>query len=144
MASPPSPLPHQGVHVRLGVSKIEGIGVFAIRPIAEGTDLFANDEVEIVWVERATIDALDLAPAERDFYDAFGIAREGMIGCPVNFNNLTPGWYLNEPAEGEAPNVAVDTQMRFTAARDIEEGEELTVRYAQFSDPEPRAPGAGF
>ena len=98
----------------------------------------------IAWVERAAIDALGLSPAERDFYDAFGIAREGLIGCPVNFNNLTPGWYLNEPAEGEAPNVAVDGEMRFTTARDIDEGEELTVRYAQFSDPEPRAPGVGF
>ena len=143
MANARSPLPHEDVYVRLGVSKIEGIGVFAIGPIRRGTDLFANDKIEIVWIEQAMIDALDLSPAERDFYDAFGIARDGLIGCPVNFNNLTPGWYLNEPADDETPNVTVDAEMRFAAARDIGEGEELTVRYAQFSDPEPSAPGTG-
>lgn len=137
-----SPLPHEGVHVRLGVSRIAGIGVFAIRPIPCGTDLFANDRVELVWVARAALDALQLSPAQRDLYHAFGIARDGMIGCPVNFNNLTPGWYLNEPAPGDAPNVTVDGELRFTAARDIGEGEELTVSYAQFSDPPPSARGA--
>jgi multidrug efflux pump subunit AcrA (membrane-fusion protein) len=50
-------LPHQGVWVRLGVSAIEGIGVFAIRPIPKGTDIFANDRVPLVWVSRAELEA---------------------------------------------------------------------------------------
>jgi hypothetical protein len=127
-------LPHEGVYVRLGVSPIEGIGVFAIKPIPAGTDMFANDKVEVVWVERAQL--RDLSPAERKLYDDFGIRRGERIGCPVNFHNLTPGWYCNEPREGDEPNVTVEDDFTFRAARDIAEGDELTVRYAEFSEGE--------
>lgn len=134
-------LPHSGVYVRLGLSRVHGIGVFAIRRIPEGTNLFANDKVELVWVDRSILDSSELTPAERRFYEDFGIARGDRIGCPINFHNLTPGWYLNEPAPGEPPNVRVDAELNFFACRDIAEGEELTVRYANFS--EPRRAGTG-
>ena len=127
-------LPHEHVFVRLGVSQIEGIGVFAIRPIPKGTNLFPNDCIEIVWVERAHLDRAGLTPAQRALYHDFGIVRGDQLGCPINFNNLTPGWYLNEPAEGEEPNVMVDEGYNFFTARDIAEGEELCVRYGDFSD----------
>lgn len=126
-------LPHHRVFVRLGTSPVHGIGVIAIRPIPEGTDIFANDRVEMIWVDRSAL--TDLTPAEQQLYHDFGINRGTMIGCPVNFHNLTPGWYCNEPAPGERANVRVDAEGRFMAARDIAEGEELTVRYAEFSDP---------
>jgi hypothetical protein len=128
-------LPHEGVLVRLGVSEIEGIGVFAIRRIPEGTNIFVNDKVEMVWVERSAIEHAHPLPAERAFYEDFGVVRGNRIGCPVNFHNLTPGWYLNEPAEGDDSNVRVDASFNFFARRDIAEGEELTVRYEEFSDP---------
>jgi hypothetical protein len=128
-------LPHNAVYVRLGLSRVHGIGVFAIRPISEGTNLFANDTVELVWVDRSVVDSSDLTPAERQLYEDFGISRGHLIGCPVNFHNLTPGWYLNEPAPGEQPNVCVDAELNFLAVRDIAEGEELTVRYTDFSEP---------
>lgn len=126
-------MPHHGVYARLGISAVHGIGVFAIQPIPAGTDLFANDTVEMVWVDRAAVENGGLSEAERRFYHDFGVARGDKVGCPVNFHNLTPGWYLNEPAEGEEANVAVDEDLTFTARRDIAEGEELTVRYAEFS-----------
>lgn len=128
-------LPHNAVYVRLGLSPRHGIGVFAIRPIPAGTHLFANDTVELVWVDRSTLDAAGLTAAERRLYEDFGISRGDRIGCPVNFDNLTPGWYLNEPGPGEAPNVRVDAELNFFARRDIADGEELTVRYADFSEP---------
>ena len=126
-------LPHESVYVRLGLSAVHGIGVIAIKPIPAGTDIFANDRVEMVWVERSALAAL--LPAERQLYHDFGIARGALIGCPVNFHNLTPGWYCNEPAEGEEPNVTVGDAFAFRARRDIAAGEELTVRYTEFSDP---------
>jgi hypothetical protein len=129
------PLPHEQVYVRLGLSRIHGLGVLAIRPIPKGTNLFANDLVEMAWIEKARLDAADLTEAERSFYDDFGIHRGGRIGCPVNFNNLTPGWYLNEPAPGEEANVFSDENFSFFATRDIEAGEELTIRYLGFSVP---------
>lgn len=127
-------LPHEGVWVRLGVSAIEGIGVFAIRPIPKGTDIFANDRVPLTWVKRAELEAAGLGEAERALYDDFGIRRGDEIGCPANFNNLTPGWYLNEPAAGAKANVAADASFAFTALRDIAEGEELTIDYSGFSE----------
>jgi hypothetical protein len=127
-------LPHESVHVRLGLSRIDGIGVFAIRAIPAGTNLFGNDEVRLVWVDSAALERAGLSEEERRLYADFGIRRGDRIGCPVNFNNLTPGWYLNEPPDGEAPSVRVDDALNFYAARDIEEGEELTVRYTDFSE----------
>src|SRR4051812_13228698 len=112
-------LPHEQVYVRLGLSKIAGIGVLAIREIPKGTNIFANDRVEMVWIEKGTLDAAGLSEAERAFYHDFGIARGDRIGCPVNFHNLTPGWYCNEPAPGGEPNVRVDPDFNFFAERDI-------------------------
>jgi hypothetical protein len=136
----PSSLPHEGVYVRLGLSPVHGIGVFAIRPIPAGTDIFANDEVPLVWVSRAELDRAALTPAERALYHDFGINRGDRIGCPANFHNLTPGWYLNEPAPGAEANVRSTGGFGFIACRDIEEGEELSIDYGSFSDPEPSPP----
>lgn len=129
-----SELPHHDVYVRLGLSRVHGIGVIAIRDIREGTNIFANDRVELVWVDKAALDDARLTEAERAFYHDFGISRGDRIGCPVNFHNLTPGWYLNEPTPGDDPNVTVDADLNFYARRLISEGEELTVRYQDFSD----------
>ncbi|HEX8620355.1 MAG TPA: SET domain-containing protein [Allosphingosinicella sp.] len=127
-------LPHEGVWVRLGVSAIEGVGVFAIRTIPKGTDIFANDRVPLTWVSRADLEEAGLSEAERALYDDFGIRRGDRIGCPANFHNLTPGWYLNEPPAGEEANVGTEDGLTFLAARDIAEGEELTIDYGSFSD----------
>jgi len=127
-------LPHEQVYARLACSDIEGVGVVAIRPIPKGTNIFANDKVEMVWVAESELERADLSEAERSLYRDFGIRRGAEIGCPVNFHNLTPGWYLNEPRDGDQANVRVDGEFNFFAVRDIAEGEELTVRYDQFSN----------
>jgi hypothetical protein len=130
----PSKLPHEGVYVRLGLSPVHGIGVFAIRPIPAGTDVFANDGVPLVWVSRAKLERAGLTEAERALYHDFGINRGDSIGCPANFHNLTPGWYLNEPPQGAGANVRSDGELRFFALRDIAEGEELSIDYSGFSE----------
>ena len=136
----PTNLPHEAVYVRLGPSAVHGIGVFAIRPIPAGTDIFANDGVPLVWVSKAELERADLTPAQRALYRDFGINRGDRIGCPANFHNLTPGWYLNEPAPGAGPNVRSTGRFGFIACRDIEEGEELSIDYSGFSDQEPSPP----
>ena len=65
-------------------------------------------------------------------YDDFCIIKGNKYGCPINFNSLTVGWYLNESKEN--PNVRATNDYDFIAIRDIKKGEELTVDYSTFSD----------
>jgi hypothetical protein len=125
-------LPHENVFARLGPSGIQGIGVFAIVPIPKGTNIFANDRSDMVWVDEAELSGLP--EPLRQLYTDFGVASDGKLGVPKNFNLLTTGWYLNEP-QGEAPhNLGVTKDLGFVALRDIAPGEELTTRYADYSD----------
>jgi hypothetical protein len=126
-------LPHTHVYVRLAPSPIDGVGAFAIRLIPAGIDIFPDDRLGVHWFDRREIDGSATDPAIRRYYADFCIRRGDRYGCPVNFNSMTLGWYLNEPPAGQEPNVVVDENYAFRARRDILAGEELTVRYADFS-----------
>ena len=132
-----APLPHESVYVRLAPSKIHGVGVFAICEIPSGTEIFATDRIPFAWVDDAELHAT-MSEQHARLYADFGVRRAGRIGCPVNFNNLTPGWYLNRAPLGRDANVRSDAELRFFASRDIAEGEELTLNYLELGDP-PRA-----
>jgi|SRR6266852_1439132 len=123
------PLAHHGVYTRLKPSKIHGVGVFAIRDIPKGTAVFAEDDDDIVWVDKAVTD--DLPEELKTLYDDFCIIKGDKYGCPENFDKLTIAWYLNNSDE---PNVAADKDYRFYALRDIKAGEELTASYRTYSD----------
>ena len=86
----------------------------------------------MVWLDKAEIDATQMSKGARKLYDDFCVLKDGKYGCPSNFNNLTVGWYLNEPQKGIEPNVWCDENYDFFAAQDIREGEELTVVYATY------------
>jgi len=120
--------PHANVYTRLRPSKIQGVGVFAIRDIREGARLFSGDDDEIVWVDEQEVTGLpkDL----RKLYDDFAIIKDGKYGCPSSFNRLTMSWYLND---SDHPNVTVDGEYNMTAAHDIVTGEELTIDSSIFS-----------
>ncbi len=126
-------LPHDHVYTRLAPSTIDGVGVFAIRPIPAGADIFPDDRSGVHWFDQAEIEAATNDPEIRRYYADFCVRKDGRYGCPVNFNSMTLGWYVNEPLPGEEPNVTVDDEYVFRARRDIRAGEELTVRYADFS-----------
>ena len=133
MTKRPQSFPHNGVYARLGRSRIHGVGVMAIRNIPAGTNIFANDAVELVWVDESSLEDANLTDAARQLYADFGIAVAGRIGCPVNFNSLTPGWHCNEPPAGSEPNIAIDKELNFIARRLIRIGEELTISYAELA-----------
>jgi SET domain-containing protein len=126
-------LPHEGVFVRLGVSEIHGVGVFAQQRIDAGLNLFANDSRAITWVPSTVLEDEALPEFARRLYLDFAIRRGDELGCPANFNLLTIGWYLNEPTAGQQPNVTATANFDLVALRDIEAGEELTLSYASFS-----------
>lgn len=127
-------LPHDGVYARLRPSKVAKgeIGVFAITEIKKGTRLFPGENEEMLWVEKS---AIQNAPGKfRKLYEDFTVRKHNRFGCPPSFNRLTMAWYLNEPNEGDAPNVRCDQHYDFSAARNIKRGEELTVDYSTYND----------
>lgn len=131
-------LPHENVFTRLARSDIEGIGVFAIRDIPRGTNIFPNDKLGISWIGKAVVDGISDANIAQ-LYMEFAIRKDDQYGCPSNFNSMTVGWYLNEPRRGDDANVVVDADYSFFAKRNIRIGEELTVHYADFSDAKVKA-----
>lgn len=139
-------LPHDEVLVRLGVSEIHGIGVFAEQPIEAGTSIFASDTRDISWVPASVLTDGSLNAFQRKFYEDFAIRRGDELGCPASFNLLTVGWYVNEPAAGEEPNVTATPSFDLVAMRDIKPGEELTLLYSSFgsaNELEPRPSDEG-
>lgn len=125
--------PHNRAFVRLAPSSIHGVGVFTILPIPKGTYIFYGDNSSMVWIKKSKLKSL---PREiLRLYEDFCVSRGDSLGCPQNFNRLTPAWYLNH---SRSPNVGIDKRYRFYALRNIKKGKELTVDYRTYSDsPEP-------
>lgn len=132
-------LPHERVLTRLGLSTIDGVGVFAIVAIAAGTELFPHDDAKICWIDADRVDEAEPGEEHRALYRDFAIRRDGQLGCPASFDMLTPGWYVNQPVNGDPPNIRASDNYCLFAVRDIEVGEELTVDYEAFNTGSPWA-----
>jgi len=117
------------VFTRIGRSKIHGIGVLAIRNIQKGTSIFHGDDEPIYWVAKKKVRRLP--DGIRKLYEDFCIIKGELYGCPKNFNQLTPAWFLNH---SKNPNVICKKDYKFYALRDIKKGEELKVDYRTYSD----------
>jgi SET domain-containing protein len=128
-------LPHENVYTRFGISKIHGVGVFAIIDIPINTSIFSNDKSEMVWFNEEELELQKLSEEFKNLYKDFCvILKKGdskVYGCPDNFTNLTISWYLNH---SKTPNVYCDQEYNFLTLRDIKAGEELTVDYDTYSD----------
>lgn len=120
-------LPHENVHARLGVSKIHGIGVFAIAPIGAGVQLFGPERGAIRAVPAEVVDGL--GEAEKRLYLDFCVPHGGSYHAPSSFNEMTIAWYLNH---AERPNVACTQDEGFITLRAVKAGEELTIDYRAF------------
>jgi hypothetical protein len=129
LTTPPLVAAHAGVYTRLQKSSAHGIGVFAIRDIPEGTNVFAGDTNEMREIDKN--DFAHVHPEIRQLYEDFCVWKDGKIKGPSNFNNLTVGWYLNH---SDAPNVRCDEHFDFIALRSIEKGEEVTADYTKYDD----------
>lgn len=124
-----APLPHQNLYTRLQASST-GIGVFAIRDIPERTKLFIGDIGETLRVPVSIVDQLQDGELRRMYYD-FCPVIEGSFIAPVDFNQMTMGWYLNH---SDYPNVQIDAELQFVTSRPIRLGEELTANYTTYSE----------
>ena len=109
-------------------SKIDGVGVFAVRQIskgqtiAEGVNKKDYDDL-VPWEKIKSLDQ-DIKKKINDF--CLG-TPEGFLPPEDNdFNKLSIEWYMNHSCNG---NVGFNKNGEFAAARDIEKGEELTYDY---------------
>ena len=121
--------PHLYVFTRLAPSKIGGVGVFAVRNISKGTDIFPDVDDQIIWIDKARVKRL--SKEIRRLYEDYCVHKGGKYGCPVSFNRTNVSWYLNHSSR---PNAAVDRNFRVYAVRNIKKGEELTLDYTTFMD----------
>jgi SET domain-containing protein len=124
--------PHHKVYVRLGLSHVHGIGVLAIRDIAEGVNVFGI----LRCIPTVNVNKNDIKRLPHDiqkFYLDFCVWRGDIIHCPQNFNEMNIAWYLNH---SDNPNVKAEMneEICFVSLRPIEKGEELLVDYRTFSD----------
>ena len=125
-------LPHEDVYTRIQRSEIHGVGVFAIRRIPNGTNIFQYDNSETVDINKNEIANVD--GDVKKLYDDFAIISNENYKCPKNFNNLTVSWYLNDSDKSHPANVRCDKQYNFWAIRDIEKGRELLVDSSTYSE----------
>ena len=127
-ATPPLAAAHAGVYTRLQRSA-HGIGVFAIRDIPEGTNVFAGDDNEMREIDKN--DFAYAQPEIKKLYEDFCVWQDGKVKGPSNFNNLTVGWYLNH---SDSPNVRCDENFDFITTREIKNGEEITADYTKYDE----------
>src|SRR3989304_5515417 len=126
---------HNDIYTRLGVSKIQGIGVMAIRPIPKGIDPFKGPSTcqndHVIHLSEAEI--ADLHPRVKKLLkDFFFKNRDGHYGVHVQgLNEMDVSFYMNHSDEPNIELVSVPgcPFYEFRTSRRIKVGEELTFDY---------------
>jgi SET domain-containing protein len=116
---------------RLRVSKIEGIGVVAIRNIKKGENIFFGVRPQ-AWRRFSPAELKDLDPEVKKMIgDFFGADEKGEFlipGCALNGMDIS--FFLNT---ADRPNVITrDGGLTFYAAKNIKKGGELMVSYRSY------------
>ena len=109
----------------VGPSRIEGVGVFAARPIRTGETVWILDERFDLLIPQGDLGGL--STLHRDFLERYGYPH---MTCPgilvLEFDN---GRFMNH---SENPNTDFRRPDMAWATRAIDEGEEITCNYADF------------
>lgn len=120
------------VYCRLGQTS-NGIGVVAIKKIAQGTDPFKNCMPNTVFITLSPAEVDDLDAAVKQMVIDFCPLQHGKYYLPnTGLNSIDKSYYLNH---SHTPNmITKDDGENFTASRDIEVGEELTADYNTYDE----------
>jgi SET domain-containing protein len=118
-------------------SPVHGIGVFTTAAIAKGERLRLWDGNDWRFVSFADAHS---DPAVRELRDVYCVRVEGGYMCPLAFNRMSIGWYMNHSEEPNAWSSAA-LNYEYYAARDIAAGEEIFCDYRLLS-PEETPPEA--
>ena len=127
------------IFCRIGVSKVHGVGVIAIKDIPKGTMPFttlSKEKDKIITLKKDEIK--DLHPNVRKILtDFFGDKKKNdydVYAYGPNYINIS--FYLNH---SDKPNIDVieDTENNyysFTTNRKIKKGEELFINYNEYNE----------
>lgn len=125
----------KNIYCRLLRSPIQGVGVFAIRPIPKGTNPFVTrfDEDFICVPTKDIKDNPKIAMFVQQLVKDMCVEDKGDYYLPMNgLNSIGIAWFLNHST---TPNMeAVGEGIDFIANRDIAVGEELTVNYGTYGE----------
>jgi SET domain-containing protein len=123
------------IYCRIGVSKISGVGVIAIRDIPKGTDPFktlSKEKEEIIELSKDDIKKVD-TNVKKIIGDFFGNLNtyDVLASGP---NNINVSFYMNH---SDKPNIDIiektnSKYMGFITNKNIKKGDELTINYSKY------------
>ncbi|MEK7521278.1 MAG: SET domain-containing protein [Patescibacteria group bacterium] len=124
----------KNVYCRIGISKIDGVGVIAIRDIPKGINPFGGvpqnkytkvDAEKVLKNKKIHPEVIKMV---KDFYSII----DGKIYFPdVSLNAINISFFMNTSKNA---NVGTENGETFRTKWKIKKGEELTVDYDKFSD----------
>lgn len=125
-------------YCRIGVSKIHGVGVIAIKKIPKGTNPFMitnkkGIKYDLVKLSKKEVDGLH-KNVKKIVTDFIAIDEDGNYPIPYNgTNSLDPSFYMNHNKNNNIDLVETKSEMlEFIANRNIDIGEELTINYRDY------------
>ena len=128
------------IYCRIGVSKISGVGVIAIRDIPKNTDPFKtlnNKNDEIIMLTDKDVSGLDknVLKIINDFFGS-GDKKKKYDVLASGANNINVSFYMNHSDKPNIDIVEDDTSdyYGFRTNRRIKEGEELTIDYSNYEE----------
>lgn len=122
----------KNTYCRLSNSKIEGVGVFAIKDIPKGIcpfpvmnncEWYGFNLTELKDLNQETMKMID---------DYFVIEKNGTVRIPESVFNMDFSFFVNHSKNANLETI--DNGFTFVAKRDIKKGEELLVDYGEYDE----------
>ncbi len=123
----------KNTYCRLKPSKIEGVGVFAVRDIPKNVNPFKGVQNQR-WYEFKLSELKSLDKELLKMIDNFFVIEKNKtVYIPrLGLNTMDMSFYVNN---SKTPNIkTIDDGLTFVTLRKIEKGEEVVVSYATYDD----------
>jgi SET domain-containing protein len=127
------------IYCRIGVSKISGVGVIAIKNIPKGINPFktlSTEKEKIIELNTNDIKKVD-NQVKKILNDFFGSDKKNRYDILASGpNNINISFYMNH---SDKPNIDIvpskkDDYLVFISNRNIKKGEELTINYNVYDE----------
>ena len=125
------------IYCRIGVSKISGVGVIAIRDIPKGVDPFktlSKEDENVIELDKDDIKKVD-PNVKKIISDFFGNSNSKRFDILASGpNNINVSFYMNH---SDKPNIDIieksnSNYMGFVTNKNIKKGDEITINYNNY------------